>query len=327
MKISVIIPVYNVKPYLERCVQSVVSQTYKDLEIVLVDDGSTDGSGELCDQLAATDSRIQVVHQVNKGLSEARNTGIRQATGDYVFFVDSDDGWLLDDGVEQLVNQCEATTDLLMFKAVDIYTDGRQTPMKDFDVEHINSLPDGHAVFAYLVKTQVFRAGVWLLMVRRSILTGNDIFFPSGLISEDVYWDMQLWQHIKKVKIVNLNFYGYYFREGGLSKVPSIRVYRSYDKIFTDWKEQCRQGCVNASEISLYLAEMWVSRAYAYYQLKPEDKPESLAIMERHKDLLYYADTPKSRRTAFLVKTFGVKSTTTLLGIYWRLRNYYKHVV
>ncbi len=89
--VSVIIPVYNVKKYLEKSVGSVTSQTYKELEILLVDDGSTDGSGEICDKLADMDSRIAVVHKKNGGLSDARNVGLDIATGDYILFVDSDD--------------------------------------------------------------------------------------------------------------------------------------------------------------------------------------------------------------------------------------------
>ena len=89
--ISVIIPVYNVKPYLRMCADSVFSQTFRNLEIIFVDDGSTDGSGELCDELAAEDSRVRVIHQANGGLSAARNTGIDASTGAYLYFLDSDD--------------------------------------------------------------------------------------------------------------------------------------------------------------------------------------------------------------------------------------------
>lgn len=89
--ISVIVPVYNVKNYLKQCVQSIVGQTYKNLEIILIDDGSTDGSGELCDILKKTDERIKVIHEENSGLSEARNTGLNAARGKYIGFVDSDD--------------------------------------------------------------------------------------------------------------------------------------------------------------------------------------------------------------------------------------------
>ena len=89
--ISIIVPVYNVEKYLEKCVNSIVNQTYKNLEIILVDDGATDSSGKLCDKLAKIDNRIKVYHKENGGLSDARNYGVERATGDYIGFVDSDD--------------------------------------------------------------------------------------------------------------------------------------------------------------------------------------------------------------------------------------------
>ena len=93
MKFSVVIPVYKVEEYLDECVQSVLSQTYTDLEAVLVDDGSPDRCGRMCDDWAKKDHRVHVIHQQNGGLSAARNTGIRNATGDYILFLDSDDWW------------------------------------------------------------------------------------------------------------------------------------------------------------------------------------------------------------------------------------------
>ena len=97
--ISIIIPVYNVEKYLERCVKSVINQTYKNLEIILVDDGAKDNSGKMCDELSKLDSRIKVIHKENGGLSDARNFGLKIATGDYIGFVDSDD-YIADDMYE-----------------------------------------------------------------------------------------------------------------------------------------------------------------------------------------------------------------------------------
>lgn len=105
-KISVVVPVYNVEAFLERCVHSLCRQTYTNLEIILVDDGSPDHSGDLCDTLAARDNRIVVIHKQNGGLSDARNTGIAHATGDYIAFVDSDD-WYDPTMLEVLLTLCE----------------------------------------------------------------------------------------------------------------------------------------------------------------------------------------------------------------------------
>ena len=90
-KISVIVPVYNVERYLKRCIESIINQTYKDLEIILVDDGSTDSSGNICDEYKKIDKRISVIHKKNGGLSDARNEGLKVVTGTYIAFVDSDD--------------------------------------------------------------------------------------------------------------------------------------------------------------------------------------------------------------------------------------------
>ena len=90
-KISVIVPIYNVEKYIDRCIKSIVNQTYKNLEIILINDGSLDKSGQICDTWESKDNRIKVIHQMNSGVSVARNTGLENATGEYVTFVDSDD--------------------------------------------------------------------------------------------------------------------------------------------------------------------------------------------------------------------------------------------
>ena len=106
IKVSIIVPIYNVEKYLKKCVNSIINQTYKSLEIILVDDGSPDRSGALCDRLAEKDSRIRVIHKANGGVSTARNAGIEAATGEYICFVDSDD-WLPENAVWDLLSLSE----------------------------------------------------------------------------------------------------------------------------------------------------------------------------------------------------------------------------
>ncbi|MDQ1143763.1 glycosyltransferase involved in cell wall biosynthesis [Bacillus sp. SORGH_AS 510] len=103
IKVSVIVPIYNVEKFLSKCIETIINQSYKNLEIILVDDGSPDRSGEICDEYAAKDKRIKVIHQKNSGVSSARNAGINAATGDYVCFADGDD-YLMPDYVEYLMD-------------------------------------------------------------------------------------------------------------------------------------------------------------------------------------------------------------------------------
>lgn len=328
MKVSVVIPVYNVLPYLERCVRSVLNQTYKDLEIILIDDGSTDGSGDLCDTLTGYDRRIRVVHQNNMGLSAARNTGIHHASGDYVIFLDSDDEWLIHDGLELMLPKGENLIDLILFKSVGIWKDGRRVAMKDYDIDYLSRQTDSQSIFSHLVVTQRFEVSACFLLVRKQLLIEHEILFPIGLTSEDVYWSFHLWQHVHTISFHNLNFYGYYHRKDSISKTVNVLVYNSYDKIFSYWKEQCDLGCVNALSIRYYLANLWITRGYKYYKTKTAEKPTALAFLYRHADLLGYAATPKVKKVAMLVKFIGVKNTLFVLGIYWRLKTWYEgHIV
>lgn len=138
--VSVIVPVYNVENHVEKCLVSIMNQTYQHLEILVIDDGSTDDSGVICDRMAAEDSRIRVVHQKNAGVSSARNKGLDICSGSYVLFVDSDD-WIEPEMVELMVSAIEKTnTDLAVCQINDVYPqeDGSFLPVRrniitDFD--------------------------------------------------------------------------------------------------------------------------------------------------------------------------------------------------
>ncbi len=322
MKISVVIPVYNVKPYLERCVNSVLRQTYKDLEIILVDDGSTDGSGELCDQIATKEQHIRVIHQRNQGVSAARNTGIQEASGKYIIFMDSDDLWLLDDGLKTVMSYCDETIDLICFKVVDIWKGERKSLSPDYDLEIISKQPNTPTLFSYLIKSQVLRLTAWIVVVRRQILIDYQIYFPSHIIGEDFSWHMLLWQHVRNVRMANVNLYGYWHRQDSITTAPvSIWSYQEYDMIFTYWKEQYQQGCINGDAILAHMANIWVNRGYQFYKLRSSEKSIAMEILRKHVDLLNYASTPKAKQTAKLYHFLGLKITVRLLSLYCRQKS------
>ncbi len=326
MKISVIIPVYNAKKYLERCINSILQQTFKDMEVILVDDGSTDGSGALADRLSAQDLRARVIHQKNMGISSARNTGIQAAQGEYIIFIDSDDEWLINDGLERILKESPIGCDMIVFNIANIWRSDRHiVPKQDYDLETIKKLSSPQAIFSYLVKSQKLCITSWTVIIRRSLLIDNNILFKENLVvAEDLDWSLHIWQVIKHVSFHNLHFYGWHHRPGSLSQTISIRSFRSNDQIFSFWKEQCKNNCVNKEAISIYLANRWVNSSCNYTSLAHSEKREALYILKAHQDLLYSGETTKARVSSRLVTLFGVEYTCIILGTYRKLRKLIK---
>lgn len=190
MKISIIIPVYNSEKYLQSCVDSLTSQTYKNIEIILIDDESTDFSPQLCDQLSSTDTRIITIHQKNGGTSNARNTGIKSATGEYLTFIDNDDFWNDVHCMETMVNQLnESHADALFFDSVSYWENkdkyiyskhqcSRQEVVFQSPTKAINAL----------VSKSLLHRAVWTKIVKRSLILENNLFFPEGMRNEDTDW-------------------------------------------------------------------------------------------------------------------------------------------
>lgn len=163
--LSVIVPVYKVEPYLRRCVDSIRNQTYKNLQIVLVDDGSPDGCGAICDEYTKVDDRIIAVHQENEGLSGARNNGLLFAKGKYIAFVDSDD-WLHPRMYETLVHLIE-THQLDMARCAVFSSDGQsKNPILPRDIHTVNRLSTGAHVFE-MYFTEFLCKVVWNAVYRR----------------------------------------------------------------------------------------------------------------------------------------------------------------
>lgn len=179
--ISVIVPIYNVEQYLDKCLASICGQTYRNLQIVCVDDGSTDGSADILDRWAAKDKRICVVTKKNGGLSSARNAGLDVCVGEFVTGVDSDD-WLLPDIYEKAVPHLTDECDMLVYTAQSVCEDGRM--FKDGGKAHF-SLPEQGLYEADWLLTHHINSCFWNKFWRRSVIEEHELRFPDGLIFED----------------------------------------------------------------------------------------------------------------------------------------------
>lgn len=202
--VSVVVPVYNVENYLERCVQSIRKQTYKNIEIILVDDGSPDMCGEMCDKLAECDNRIRVIHKINGGLSEARNTGIDFAKGEYVVFIDSDD-WIDPDMIELLLHlQKKHSADIVECSYRNVY--------KNRVVEETKCSAEvivGDSIFALegMLDWKYFKPVAWNKLYKREVL-GN-IRYPKGKLHEDEFTTYKYFYNAKKLVYVDVSKYNY----------------------------------------------------------------------------------------------------------------------
>lgn len=210
-RISVIVPVYKVEAYLDRCVRSIVEQTYRDLEIILVDDGSPDGCGAMCDAWAEKDSRIRVIHKKNGGLSDARNVGMAAATGEYIAFVDSDDHIAPDMYRLLLEQMCSDGSDMAVCGVELIYEDG--SPARLLTRQGCRVLNHAEAMEA-IIREDWLKQTVWNRLYKAKLL--RDVLFPVRKFHEDVFWSWQVVCKAEKVSVLDLPCYFYTQRSGSI---------------------------------------------------------------------------------------------------------------
>lgn len=208
--ISVIVPVYNVEKYINRCIDSIIAQTYRDLEIILVDDSSTDNSGSICDEYAQLDNRIKVIHKENGGVSACRNAGVEHATGEYISFVDSDD-YIEKDMMELLIStigNCDMAT-------CGAYNDYVNSSVPQYNGEDLSFETDNKTAFRLILEGNLVPAALWNKLIKSSI--AKNLSFPTGIIYEDIFYTNALMQTIKSARINTAPKYHYFHREQSLT--------------------------------------------------------------------------------------------------------------
>ncbi len=254
-QISVIVPVYKVEAYLDRCVQSVLNQTYKNLEIILVDDGSPDNCPAMCDAWAKRDPRIRVIHKQNGGLSDARNAGMAVAAGEFISFIDSDD-WIASEMLERLVQAIERDDSDIAACAVEmVWEDGR--PRELLTVRENCVLERGEAQMA-LLKETLLKQPVWYKLYRKNTICG--IPFEVGKVHEDVFWSYQAIGNARRVSLVD--YIGYYY-----SQRPGSIMGEGYSLKRLDALEAQKRRCAYVKERfpELLNEAVWTLRSSCVY--------------------------------------------------------------
>ena len=207
--ISIIVPIYKVEEYLDRCIQSIVNQTYTDLECILVDDGSPDNCPSICDEWAKKDERIKVIHKKNGGLSDARNAGYAIAEGEYISFIDSDD-WISKDFLEVLyTSMLNTNSDICECEVYKTFGD-EPNVLPEFNIVTYNTIQ----ALEHLIKDNILHQHVWNKLYKRSVI--KDILFEVGKTNEDEFWTYQIFGNASNVCKVNQPLYYYLQRENSI---------------------------------------------------------------------------------------------------------------
>lgn len=242
-KISIVVPVYNVEKYLDKCINSILNQTLSEFELILIDDGSKDSSGLICDKYAESDKRIKVIHKSNGGMSSARNIGLDVAKGKYIGFVDSDD-WIESDMYELLYNICEDNNcDIANCSSIIHY-------------EQKTVINGGHSLIIHnreeamktMLEGKLYDEVVWTKLIKREILAGTR--FTEGIVYEDTDFTYRVIDKVQKVGCIGEPKYHYIKRQKGIMNlakkdlnIDGVLVYNEMYKFF-------RNNYLNLSELA-----------------------------------------------------------------------------
>lgn len=318
MFFSVVVPVYNVEQYLKECVDSILSQTFKDFELILVNDGSKDSSPAICDEYAKKDGRVKVIHKENGGQSTARNKGIEAATGEFAVFIDSDDLFCDDHFFEDVKNAIDENTDIVVFRYCKYY--GDRTDECGISLSEINS--DNKVEFLRdLVKRDAFFCSCWSKCTRMSILKENNIIFDTSLSCEDMDWYYNVVSKAENFKVIDKPYV--YYRQRENSVTSSFKKKSITDYIFTidKWsKEFNKIQDEREKEVMLSsLAKLYCNLLISYSRHTKELKDCKKAIFG-FKWLLTYDLNPRTKIISKFGKMFGLGITCTLLKILEKVR-------
>lgn len=278
-KVSIIVPVYNVEKYLEKCLKSLISQSYKNIEIILIDDGSKDNSGRICDEYKRKDSRIKVIHKENAGVSEARNSGIQKATGKYLCFVDADD-FVMDNYVEymhQLI--VKDSSDIAICTKMFSNFNEKQT-----SEEVIENLDGENAIIRIL--NYRMPIGVYSRIFKKDLIEDNRIRFLKDIyMGEGFNFNVACFQKAKKVIVSNYKVY-YYRRNNATSATTKFSIKKCENSLYA--MKVMRDNLIIRTErvINSWEYALWrtYSDAFDYMCLGNEKKDN----LEKFKEYKYF---------------------------------------
>ena len=320
MKFSVILPIYKVEKYLHECVDSILNQTFTDFEVILVDDGSPDSCPQICDEYAAKDARVKVVHKINGGQASARNAGLEVAQGDYVCYVDSDD-YLIDNKVlERLAEKTESNPDVVHYKFVEWFeSDGHVAPCY-FDYNVPTKGRSLAEVYCDLIDKDAYYNSAWSKIIKRSLLMDNNIRFEEGIVGEDNEWYYHVVMVAKKLVLLDEPLYVYRRRSGSTTTTATEKNLRDQLHVLDKWEKilSTAENDARAQVVWGSLAKQFCSAVILYADLNNVDSymPE----LNKKSYMLKYSSNKRVVIFRWAIRLLGLKMFIQVLREYRKKR-------
>lgn len=316
--ITVVVPVYNVEKYLKKCIESIINQTYKNLEIILVDDGSPDNCGKICDDYKKQDSRIKVIHKKNGGLSDARNAGIDIANGEYITFIDSDD-YIDDDYVELLYNAIvKDKTDMVISSHKVIYDNGTILEKATGERSILNS----KEVLKRILYDEGIDLSAWAKLYKIELF--RKVRYPKERLFEDAATTYKLVDKCKNISIVSKSTYNYMIRENSITNLnfseKKLDLIKSTEEMcdyvqnkYPDLEIACNRRLMYA-----YLSTL-TQLARSKKRFPKEEKILMDYIKENRKKILKDKRVPRRDKFGIISTIFGFKFYSFSWKVYKRI--------
>lgn len=316
VQFSFIIPVYRAEKYINRCINSILSQTFHDFEIILVDDGSPDNSGKMCDEFAKQHDFIRSIHQKNKGASAARNNGIRNAKGNYLIFLDSDDFWIDTSGLEKVYQKALESPDIIVFASKDYYEKSNQYHDDRYTYYELMNHLSPIECLDYMIKNDRFNLHPGKRAIRKEFLTNNGLWFIEGIRSEDVELGIRMANCLPTYRFINEKIYVYCHHDGSVTATIGMAHLKEYTSIIKklsnwDYKNERVKGLLLSYlgyQFALFLAHC--------SKIKPDGYRELLEEMKDYTFLFQYQSYKRTRLIYYCYRIWGYRITCILLGIY-----------
>ena len=343
IKVTVIVPVYNVESYIRQCLDSLLNQTLRNIEIIVVDDGSPDNCAQIVDEYAISDNRIKVIHKKNGGVSAARNDGIERITGKYIFFCDSDD-WLTEDALEKMFKRAEdSRSDVLIsdfYEAVEDEYIIKKMFSNEFvtdDIETLRTLqntvlPKGVTA----LRCKDFKRGYclgapWHHLIRSSIIIDNNLRYDTYVrgIFDDGLFMLNVFEHAKRVAYLSENTYYYRIVSGSLTHRFNPAILDTYARVYERLEEFGKMYHKDSSYYDAYYIRVigYLNKAMSICFLNPENKDIEKVRYEKFIDMVNSEPYAKAIRSVKLggIYHFKTKLLISLLRtkqykLYWEIK-------